>query len=268
VKLSIVLSTQPASFSAVAYKGGLEENMHKIRSLGYEGVELAVRDPGLLKIDHICRVLEKTGLSVPAIGTGQAFGEEGLSFTHPERKIRRRAIDRIKAQIELASRLGAAVIVGLIRGRGEADSNSEQRHSWLKEALFECAASDPEVRLALEPINRYETTLICTADSAMNLIHELSLPNVGLLLDTFHMNIEEPDPLASIASVKEHLFHFHIADSNRWYPGAGHIDFSRVVETLKKIGYTGYISAEILPCPDPDTASKRTMEMMGPLVQS
>ena len=100
-------------------------------------------------------------LAVPAIGTGQAWGEEGLSFTDPDEAIRRQAIERIKSHLPLAARFGAVVIIGLIRGIVKPGVEPDQAMDWLVEALRECcAAAEPlGVRLALEPINRYETTL-------------------------------------------------------------------------------------------------------------
>ena len=73
------------------------------------------------------------------------------------------------------------------------------------------------------------------------------------------MNIEEPCIEESIRNAGKWLFHFHIADSNRWYPGAGHIDFRRIVDTLHEVDYKGYLSAEILPFPDADTCAERTI---------
>ena len=102
MKLSIVLSTQPASFSALAYKGDIEKNISRIGELGYNGVELAVRNPEELDVYYIKNLVAENNLPVPAIGTGQAYGEEGLSFTHNDRSIRERAVDRIKKQIQFA----------------------------------------------------------------------------------------------------------------------------------------------------------------------
>lgn len=262
MKLSIVLSTQPASFSALLYKGDLEENIARVGSLGYDGVELAVRDPSLLDVPALEALLRKNSLSVPAIGTGQAFGEEGLSLTDPDEHIRRKAVDRIKAQVRLASRLGAIVIIGLIRGKQGPERSADQVESLLIEALRTCALEDQTVKLALETINRYETDLLNTAASGLRLVEELGMDNVGLLLDTFHMNIEEPSLTESIMATGDRLFHVHIADSNRWYPGAGHINFGEIVDALDKICYQGFVSAEIMPLPDPVTAAKKTVEYM------
>lgn len=264
MKLSIVLSTQPAAFSALAYKGELEQNIAKIARLGYDGVELAVRDPQVLDLDAVTASLEQHDLTVPAIGTGQAYGEEGLSFTAGDGSIRRRAIERIKSQIDLGARLRALVILGLIRGKVEAEVSRQQAYDWLVQALAECAdyAAANDVKLAMEPINRYETDLIITVAEGLQLIQHVGSAAFGLLLDSFHMNIEEPSVETSIRNAGDRIFHFHIADSNRWYPGAGHLDFQRIVAVLSEIGYDGFLSAEILPLPDPDSCAKQTIKNM------
>jgi sugar phosphate isomerase/epimerase len=264
MKFSIVLSTQPTSFSALAYKGKLSENISKIKMYGYDGIELAVRDPNLLDLNQLNSVLKKNNLPVPAIGTGQAYGEEGLSLTHPDEQIRRKAIERIKSQIKFAEQYNAVVIIGLVRGKKETDLSFERVEDLLIESLNECASSNENIKIAIEPINRYETNLINTVNSGLLLLEKLHKDNVGLLLDTFHMNIEEPSIIESIRNAKEKLFHFHIADSNRWYPGAGHIDFKIILETLGEINYSGFVSAEILPVPDPDTAAEKTIEYLRP----
>ena len=101
--------------------------------------------------------------------------------------------------------------------------------------------------------------------SGVELMKKVNKKNVGLLLDTFHMNIEEPSMAQSIVDAGEHLFHFHVADSNRWYPGAGHIDFAELLRTLTAVGYQGFVSAEMMPFPDPDTAAIKTIEYMRKL---
>ncbi len=260
MELSIVLSTQPASFSALAYKGGLTENIKKIKNFGYDGVELAVRDPDLLNIDDLLSVLAQQNLPVPAIGTGQAYGEEKLSFTDPDKNVRRSAINRIKSHINLAAKLNALVIIGLVRGKKSSDISTELTDQYLLEAFQECAAENMAVKIAIEPINRYETDLLNTVKSTLDFLDKVQMDNVGLLLDSFHMNIEEPSIYESIISAKQSLFHFHVADSNRWYPGAGHLKFKKIIETLDTISYTGFISAEILPLPEPDIAAQKTIE--------
>jgi sugar phosphate isomerase/epimerase len=138
---------------------------------------------------------------------------------------------------------------------------------WVVEALQECsvAAAPAGVRLALEPINRYETTLINNVRQGLDLIERVGADNFGLLLDTFHMNIEEPDMAESIRLAGDRIFHFHVADSNRWYPGAGHLDFASLLETLYDTGYQGFVSGEFMPEPDADAAAQRAIAYLKSL---
>ncbi len=266
MKLGIVLSTQTAKFSALAYKGQVAENAAKISRLGFDGIELAIRDPRMVNEAELKYLLDELDLTVPAIGTGQAFGEDGLSFVNSEQAIRRQAIDRIKTHMQLAERLGAMVIIGLIRGFKSKAVSERQSDIWLVEALRECAQENEQVKLIIEPINRYECDLVCTVAEGLELMEKVEYPNVGLLLDTFHMNIEEPSIYNSIRLARERLYHFHIADSNRWYPGAGHLDFPKIIETLNEISYKRFVSAEILPLPDPDVAAQQTIAYMRNLI--
>lgn len=258
-KLSMVLSTQAAQFEAVAFKGNLQANVAKIAGWGYEGVELAIRDPRLVDGNELLRIVTEHGLMVPAIGTGQAWGEEGLSFTDPDPSVRAAAIERTQVHVPFAAQTGATIIIGLLRGIVRPGVEQAQAMDWLVNALRQCcAAARPHgVRLALEPICRYETTLVNNAAQGLDLIERVGADNLGLLLDTFHMNIEEPVIEESIRACGQRIFHFHVADSNRWYPGAGHLDFESILKALADSGYQGFVSGEFMPLPDADTAAQR-----------
>jgi sugar phosphate isomerase/epimerase len=268
MKLAIVLSTHIAQFQAVAFKGDFEANVARIASYGYDGVELAIRDPKLVNADELEAVVKKHGLEVPAIGTGQAWGEEGLSFTSDDPAVRLAAIERMKSHVPLAQRFGAAIILGLIRGITPSGQTLKQSMAYLVEALQQCSAvaATEGVRFALEPLNRYETDLIHTVEEGLDLIHRVGAENFGLLLDTFHMNIEEPSIEASIRACGDRIFHFHVADSNRWHPGAGHLDFGSILSALRETGYDGYVSGEFIPIPDADTGARRTLEHLRPMM--
>lgn len=267
MKLAIVLSTHAAQFQAVAFKGDFETNVARIASYGYDGVELAIRDPKLVDVDELDVVIKKHGVEVPAIGTGQAWGEEGLSFTSDDPGVRRAAIERIKSHVPLAQRFGATIILGLIRGITPPGQSHEGSMAYLVEALQECSAvaATEAVRFALEPLNRYETDLIHTVEDGLDLIQRVGADNFGLLLDTFHMNIEEPSIEASIRACGDRIFHFHVADSNRWHPGAGHLDFPSILSALRETGYGGYVSGEFMPVPDADTGAQRAIEHLRPM---
>lgn len=264
MRLSVVLSTHSAQFQAVAFKGDFETNIAKIAGWGYDGVELAIRDPGLVDVDQLVQVVSDHGLEIPAIGTGQAWGEEGLSFTDPEPAVRAAAIQRTISHIPFASQMGAVIIIGLLRGIVKPGVGHDQAMGWLVQALQQCcdAAQPHGVRLALEPICRYETTLINNLAEGLELLHQVGAPNMGLMPDTFHMNIEEPRIENSIEACGDRIFHFHVADSNRWYPGAGHLDFVSILSSLASTGYRGYVSGEFMPVPDPGTSAQRSIRYL------
>jgi sugar phosphate isomerase/epimerase len=267
MRLSVVLSTHAAQFAAATFKGDFAANVAKIAAMGYDGVELAIRDPRLVDADDLLAVLDANKLVVPAIGTGQAWGEEGLSFTDPDPAVRAAAVARLKSHFPLAARLSVAsgepgrtvVVVGLLRGIVKPGVTQAQAMDWLVAALRECcaAAADAGARVVLEPINRYETTLINSIAQGLALIEAVGAANLGLLADTFHMNIEEPSIEGSIRAAGSRIFHFHVADSNRWHPGAGHLDFASILQALLGTGYTGFVCGEFLPLPDAETAARR-----------
>ena len=265
MKKSIVVSTQQTKFSALSFKEDLGKNIKKISSLGFDGVELAVRDPKYLDIEKIINMVNEANLEVPAIGTGQAWGEEGLSFSDPDEEIRKKAIDRIIEQINFASHFNAQVIIGLIRGVVKEGVSREDAEKWTIAGLRKCAefGLKKNVKLTLEPVNRYESNFINTLQQGAELIDRIGVSNLGLLADTFHMNIEEASIYESFRKFKDYITHIHFADSNRWAPGYGHLDFQKVVETLKDINYQGYVSVEILPMPDQNSAAEMTIKTLN-----
>lgn len=268
MKISIVLSIHSAQFQAVAFKGDFEANVAMIAGLGYDGVELAIRDPKLVDADRLVRVVQDHGLEIPAIGTGQAWGEEGLSFTDPDPAVREAAIRRVLSHIPFAARTGAVIIIGLLRGVVKPGVSQEQAMAWLVEALQQCCAAArlQGVRIALEPICRYETTLINTLAEGLDLLDRVGAQNMGLMPDTFHMNIEEAVIEESIRACSNRIFHFHVADSNRWYAGAGHLDFESILDTLCETGYRGYISGEWMPLPDADSSARNGIAYLRQIV--
>lgn len=257
----IAVSTPGARFSALAIRKDLQDGIRMAAEMGYDAVELHIRDPREIDVGGIEKLLKQYRLTVPTIGTGQAYGEEGLSFADPAPEIRRKAVQRIKEQMDLAFRLGVPrVTIGLIRGTAGPGEDRNRAETCVEECLAECLAYNPAVTLVLEPINRYETSLYNDAVSAREAIDRIGKPNLKLLIDTFHMNIEEPDICRSIRLAGDCISHVHFADSNRWAPGCGHLDFREILRVLGDIGYRGAICAEILPKPTPEEALRLTIE--------
>jgi sugar phosphate isomerase/epimerase len=262
MKLSIVLSLQPTRFSALAFQGNPEDHFQKLKTLGYDGVELAIRDPSLLNWDRLEEEVKISGLDVPAIGTGQAYVEEGLRLCSPSAEVREKSIERLKSHIPLAKRFQAGVIIGLIRGKVEKSEDFGKGYEWMIESLKACCAEaeSENVPLWIEPLNRYETNLVNTLEEGWEVIQQLGGAKLGLLPDTFHMNIEERSIGESLRKFAPYLKHVHLADSNRWAPGVGHLGFRGILDILHSINFEGFFSFEILPKPSPDEAAKRAID--------
>jgi len=236
--------------------------------MGYDGVELAVRDPALVDTNELISVVNRHCLEVPMIGTGQAWVEEGLSFTDPDPRVREAAIQRIYSHVPLAAKLNAMIMLGLIRGRIARGTTLARAMDLLVDALRTCAEVGARhgVRYVVEPINRYDSDFIHSTQDGLALLDRVGCDNVGLILDTFHMNIEDVSLKASFRECGDRLFHVHLSDSNRWYPGGGHIDFAEVVQCLREIGYRDYLSGEFMAVPDPLTAARRAIDHVRPLI--
>lgn len=261
MKTAIVVPSYVDERKQGAFLGDLEAWMGKASGLGYGGVELDICDPGQLDVDGLVRLATRFDLEIPAIGTGRAWLEDGLSFSDPDPETRRAAVRRFEAHVPVAAELGAILVIGLLRGTVPVSVEPGQAMAWVVEALRECAetAMRREVRIAFEMVNRYESALVNTAAEGMDLLSRVNAENVGLLLDTFHMNIEEPDICNSIRQGAPALFHFHVADSNRHYPGGGHLDFVSIIAALQEVGYRGTVSVEALPMPSAEICAERSI---------
>jgi sugar phosphate isomerase/epimerase len=192
------------------------------------------------------------------------MGRRELSFTDIDSAIRKKAIERVKSHIPLAKKADALIIIGLVRGVPSKNVSEKQAEEWMIDAFKVCAAEAAKegVRIVVEPLNRYETPLINTVKQGLELIEKVGAENLGLLLDTFHMNIEEPSIEESIRTCGNRIFHFHVADSNRWYPGAGHLHFKSILEALYTTGYTGFVSGEFMPDPEANISAQRAIEYL------
>ncbi len=262
-KKSMVVAPPTAEFEAVVRKP-LEEALKILYKLEFDGVELSLLDPKSLSLRELERKLEDYSLEVPALSTGLNYIHYGFSLSSPSLEKREAAIRRLKEFVDLGEILGAGVIVGLMRGRLEEGMSQEEAYKHMIEGLREvCSYAEGKgVKVFFEPLNRYETQLVNTVKEAIELHETIGSGALYLLLDTFHMNIEEPVIEESIRRAGGLIGHVHVADSNRYAPGMGHIDFRSVLKALKEIGYNGYLSAEIIIKPDFKTAARTTIETL------
>ncbi len=264
MKTSLATSPTPAEFAPLLFAGDLTKALESAARLGYDGIELNLRDSTDIDQAGVAAQLRDLGLSVPSIGTGQSYLGDGLSLADPDSDVQTQIHRRMQDHIMFAAKLDARVVIGSVRGRLD-DRSPESRQRCYETAveatksLAELAAAHG-VGLTVESINRYETNFLNTVAETLEFIERVGSPNVGLLADTFHMNIEEASMVDPLRRAGQRLHHVHLVDSNRRAPGLGHLDFASIIAALDEIGYSGFVSAEILPLPDDETAGATWMK--------
>jgi len=154
------------------------------------------------------------------------------------------------------------VVIGLVKGW--VNNSYSQSEDLITECLKECNEYSIKkgVNIALEPINRFQEDFFHSILECKTYLDKIQLSNVKMMIDSFHMNIEDKDMWENIRKTRDYIIHVHYSDSNRLAPGMGHFDFMKMTKILKEIEYKGYISAEILPVPDSYTAAKQTIDSM------
>ena len=272
MKLAITIQTPevPAQLPVALLTGSLEEKIRKAAEYGAHGVEIVPTQPASLSAADLSGMLRANGLGISGVASGAMLFAAKLTLLNPDPAIAELARQRLAELIVLASDLEAPVVtVGSFRGF-ERDGAGQTRQDLM--AILRQAgdlAAPRGVRLAIEPLNRYEGNLINNVHQGLDFLRELNHPAVGLLLDTYHMNIEEAswvEPIQHAAGAGK-LFHVHLGDNNRLPPGKGMIDFRGVLQALHAVGYDGWLTAELLGRPDPDTAARDTVQTILPLIK-
>jgi 5-keto-L-gluconate epimerase len=240
-------------------RGDVRNALQLAAKLGYDGIELHLRVAGDIDRETVRELARGYGLRVANLGTGMAAGVDGLTFTHDDPAVRQHAVDRVREHIELAEYLGACgVTIGKVADRVGADParRPTRRGHGLECLDAVCRLAAPAgLDIFLGALNRYESDWGNTLDDVLRIVDELGHPNLKVLADTFHMNIEEADIAASLRRTGSKLGHVHLVDTNREAPGHGHLDLPAVLGALRDIDYAGFLAFEILPLPGPEMAA-------------
>jgi len=244
------------------FAGDLEKTFSIAKELGFDGIEISVADSKEISVSELRDLVNKYQINISAIATGGAAVRDGLIFSSPDESIRQSAVQRTKNHIDFASQFNAVVVIGLIKGW--VIGNYSQSEDYITECLKECNeyAKEKNIDISLEPINRFQEDFFHSILDCKKYLDKVQFSNVKMMIDTFHMNIEDADMWGNIRQAKNYIIHVHYSDSNRLAPGMGHFDFLKMTKVLKEINYFGYISAEILPVPDSYTAATQTITSM------
>jgi len=239
----------------------LELACQKASELGFDAIELFAPGPDAVSQETLRGLLEKYQLSLAAVGTGAGWVIRKLNLTAGDATQRQGAIDFIRSMIDFGAPFGAPAIIGSMQGRWGGDLDQQSALGLLSEALNVLGphAGQLGVPLIYEPLNRYETNLVTRIVDGVALMESLDNCHVRLLCDLFHMNIEEADLAEALRAGGQWVGHVHYVDSNRQAAGFGHMDFGPIVQALRDINYSGYLSAEALPLPDSDAAAQQTI---------
>lgn len=223
-----------------------DQSLNWLKNNDFDSAEICISNYRNINIKEIKDKLSSYGLGCSTISTGQARTLEHISLLDTKENVSV-AQQRLIEHINTASILNSKVTIGLIRGLGDlskVEENKKQLAKNLEPIIAE--AENKDVKLILECINRYETCLFNDAKSTVDFIKtELAdSKNVGILWDVFHANIEDPSFENALDTMQDKLLHVHIADSNRMFPGFGHLDFVNLGRLLKKHNYSEYLSFE------------------------
>ena len=229
-----------AEFDAV-----VEEVLPAIKENGFDGIEFPVFRPATISPARVRKALEANALECNSIGA--LF--DGLSLISDDATIRRNSMERLKEMISVSAECGASTLsgplycpVGYLPGRrrtSEEWSRAVEGYQQVGDTLVEYG-----ITLAIEPLNRFETFFLNTADDAIQLCEEVGHSNVGILYDTFHANIEEKDIAAGLLTVGKHLKLIHACENDRGTPGSGHVEWESISAAMQQLGYDGWLTIE------------------------
>ncbi len=255
-KLRLRYSITLSSFTNIE---PIEKTLERLQGQGYDAVEM-FGEPKIMKMEKLRDIFDSFNFPVTGItGMWGSLSEEGWKrkLLSGDIGVRKHAEKYVMDCIKMSQALGGNVINICLFADSEMaafDRNHRILSQDIKEAVLEKAiplltklsevAADHGIHILLEPLNRYSTPFCSTAKDGLTIAGKVSHDYLGLLLDTFHMNIEEDSYDDAILKSRKLLKHIHLADNNRKMPGYAHTDFQSIMRALCGIGYSGYASFE------------------------
>jgi D-psicose/D-tagatose/L-ribulose 3-epimerase len=216
-----------------------------IKEAGFDGIEVPLLRPAEFAASHIRKAAEAYGLECNVC----SVLVDDLSLISENAEIRRRTRLHLEAVVRAAAEAGASMVagplyspVGYLPGR----RRTTDEWKWAVEgfqSMGDTLAANG-VTFAIEPLNRFETYFLNTAADAAQLSQEIGHPNIGILFDTFHANIEEKNIATGYRTVGTHLKHVHTCENDRGIPGSGHVEWDEVFQALRDLKYDSWLTIE------------------------
>jgi sugar phosphate isomerase/epimerase len=226
----------------------LEKSLARLQRFGYDAVELTAEAE--MDVARIRNLVSRYKLRVSNL-LGNWSWPLRRDLCNPDPQVRTQAINYAKRAIDLAREFGAlslGVVPSAVCKPGPLAAREDEIR-WAADSIADAGeyAAQLEIYLTIETVNRYEAYLVNTVDQALDLVSRVGSPYVKLLLDLFHLNIEEPDLILAVFRAGDLIYNVHAADSNRGAVGNGHTDFKSIVQALKQIQYPHYLTLEPVP---------------------
>lgn len=219
----------------------------RVKSMGFDILEISVENPALIDVKDVKAVLKDHQLEGILCG---AFGPDRNICSDDPKKVAN-AKTYIRWLIDGAAQLDSKVVCGPMYsavGKEHLADSESRRKEWDRAVagIQEMAdyGADRGIKLAFEPLNRFETDMINVVSQGLDFIRDVGRKNVGLHLDSFHMHLEEKSSAEAILRAGERLFHFHACENDRGVPGTGQVRWQEIAEALKKINYQGPVVIE------------------------
>lgn len=219
----------------------------KLKEIGFDFIEIAVESAALIELNTLKAALQQKDMQAILCGV---FGP-GRNLSSLEAEERAKAESYLKWMIDAAAEMDTGLVIGPMYsavGKARLEDPADREREWqlavsgLK-AMCKHAA-ERNVRLAFEPLNRFETDMVNVVEQGLKLIADVGEPNLGLHIDTFHMHLEEKDSAAAIRKAGDRVFHVHACENDRGVPGTGQVNWEGVFQALSEIKYQGIVSIE------------------------
>lgn len=243
-------------------KGELLSCMDAAKRIGFDGVEIHMRNPLVEDSHMLADAAAERGLRITTIGTGMACYADGHYMTNPDLAARKEAEKVLNSFFYAGQVCGAkAIMFGLMKGPLPDPKKRDEQKKILYEALLPVVdtAEKTGVDLTIEAINRFQSSFLWSTDETLEFVNRFQSDRVTIHLDVFHMNIEDDGFYKNIMKCGKKLGHFHFTDNDRCYPGHSRMNFKEIYDALYDVGYApdGIASHEYDPVPDGITACTR-----------
>jgi len=219
----------------------------KISAMGFDVVEIAVEDPSLIDIKKVKPALDDYGLKATICG---AFGPS-RDLTNESKEVQQNGLDYIESCLDICQEMGVGFLGGpMYSAVGKArmlppDTRKAEWELAVKNLQRVCEmAASRDLKIALEPLNRFESDLINTADDVVRMVNDINHPAACIMLDSFHMSIEERNAESAIVTAGDKLIHLQVSENYRGAPGTGQTPWNDYRKGLEKIGYEGIVTIE------------------------